>query len=161
MSKKFDIHKWILSIKYIISLLFSFLFFGLSRYWSLIFIPHISICLIYILYILIGASLIQDIESNELESSSSIKTFQQERERFLLKIIEKRDILDLEQYTKYVYKQIRQYEEEMKKQITSEENSSFNFSQSLILISATLTTIGKNLKLILIDIRFDDLSRFK
>jgi hypothetical protein len=117
--------------------------------------------LIYILYILIGASLIQDIESNELESSSSIKTFQQERERFLLKIIEKRDILDLEQYTKYVYKQIRQYEEEMKKQITSEENSSFNFSQSLILISATLTTIGKNLKLILIDIRFDDLSRFK
>jgi hypothetical protein len=115
----------------------------LSRYWLLLFIPHISICLIYLFYILIGASIIQEIESEKNESSSSIKSFQEERERLLIKIIEKREIFDLEQYTKYVYKNIRQYEEEIKKHRPFEENSPLNFSHSLFIISTTLTTIGK------------------
>jgi tRNA uridine 5-carbamoylmethylation protein Kti12 len=100
--------------------------------------------LIYLFYILIGASIIQEIESDKNEISSSIKNFQQERERLLIKIIEKRNILDLEQYTKHVYKHIRQYEEEIKKYRNFEENSSLNFSCSLFFISTTLTTIGKN-----------------
>jgi hypothetical protein len=100
--------------------------------------------LIYLFYILIGASIIQEIESDKNEISSSIKHFQQERERLLIKIIEKRNILDLEQYTKHVYKHIRQYEEEIKKYRNFEENSSLNFSCSLFFISTTLTTIGKN-----------------
>ena len=114
----------------------------LSRYWSLIFIPHISICLIFIIYILIGASIIQEIETEELQNSSLIKNYQ--RERLLTKILEKREVFDIDQYTKYVYKHILRYEEEIKKQINFEENSSWNFSKALFFISTSLTTIGKN-----------------
>lgn len=102
--------------------------------------------MIYIFYILIGASIIQEIESNRSETSPSIKSFQQERERLLIKIIEKREIFDLQQYTKYVYKHIRRYEEGIKKQLASEENLPLNFSKSLFVISTTLTTIGKERK---------------
>jgi len=86
----------------------------------------------------------QEIEFNKMENSLSIKILQEERERLLIKIIEKKDLFDLQQYTKYVYKHIREYEEELKKQKISEEISSFNFSKSLFFISTTLTTIGKN-----------------
>jgi hypothetical protein len=86
----------------------------------------------------------QEIEFNKMENSLSIKILQEERERLLIKIIEKKDLFDLQQYTKYLYKHIREYEEEIKKQKISEETSSFNFSKSLFFISTTLTTIGKN-----------------
>jgi hypothetical protein len=122
------------------------LFIYVFRYWLLVFIPHISICLIYLFYVLIGASIIQEIESEKNEISSSIKNLQQERERLLIRIIEKREILDLEQYTKYVYKNIRQYEEEIRKHRNFEENSSSNFSYYLFFISTTLTTIGNECK---------------
>ena len=119
-----------------------YLFIYLFRYWLLLFIPHISICLIYLFYVLIGASIIQEIESEKTEISSSIKNLQQERERLLIRIIEKRETLDLEQYTKHVYKNIRQYEEEIRKHRNVDENSSLNFSYYLFFISTTLTTIG-------------------
>ncbi len=111
----------------------------------MLFIPHISIFLIFLLYILIGASIIQEIESNKVENNCSlIKSLQEERERLLIKIIEKREIFDLQQYTKYVYKHLRQYEEEIKSQyLNFEENSSLNFSKFLFFITTTLTTIGK------------------
>jgi len=101
--------------------------------------------LIFLLYILIGASIIQEIESNKVENNCSlIKSLEEERERLLIKIIEKREIFDLQQYTKYVYKHIRQYEEEIKSQyLNFEENSSLNFSKFLFFITTTLTTIGK------------------
>lgn len=98
----------------------------------------------YFFYIIIGASIIQEIESNGNEtSSSSIKNFQHERERLLIRILEKRENSDLHQYTRYVYRQIRQYEEEIKRQFTIEENPALNFSKSLFVISTSLTTIGK------------------
>lgn len=111
----------------------------------MIFIPHISIFLIFLIYLLIGTSILQELESSTIENTSLIRSFQQERERLIIKLIEKREIYNLQQYTKYVYKHIRQYEEEIKKQIIiSEENSSLNFSKSLIFLTTSLTTIGKN-----------------
>ena len=73
-----------------------------------------------------------------------MKTFQHERERLLIRILEKRENSDLHQYTRYVYRQIRQYEEEIKRQLITEENLPLNFSKSLFVISTTLTTIGKS-----------------
>jgi len=111
----------------------------------LLFIPHLSIFLIYLLYILIGASIIQEIESNKVDNGSLIKSLLEERERLLIKIIEKREIFDLQQYTKYVYKHLRQYEEEIKSKLLNfQENSSLDFSKFLFFITTTLTTIGKN-----------------
>jgi len=101
--------------------------------------------LIYLLYILIGASIIQEIESNKVDNGSLIKSLLEERERLLIKIIEKREIFDLQQYTKYVYKHLRQYEEEIKSKLLNfQENSSLDFSKFLFFITTTLTTIGKN-----------------
>jgi hypothetical protein len=93
---------------------------------------------------LIGASIIQEIESEESFNSLSIKALQKERERLLVKIIEKRQILDLQQYTRYVYKHLRQYELELKKQIDRDESVGRNFSDSLFFLGNTLTTIGKH-----------------
>ncbi|CAF5163034.1 unnamed protein product, partial [Rotaria magnacalcarata] len=143
----------------------------LIRYWSLLFIPHISICLIFLIYALVGASIIQEIESDDPRSTSSItsattsipivavKNLDRERERLLSKITDKRQIVDVEQYIKYVNKHIREYEEEFKKtfQVTittpstviersplDEENSRWTFAGSLFFIGTTLTTIGSN-----------------
>ncbi|CAF3705987.1 unnamed protein product [Rotaria socialis] len=155
MSKKFNIREWVLSVKY----------------WSLLFIPHISICLIFLIYALVGASIIQEIESDDPRSTSSIasvttstpivavKNLDRERERLLSKITDKRQIVDVQQYIKYVNKHIREYEEEFKKtfQVTittrstvieklplNEENSRWTFPGSLYFIGTTLTTIGSN-----------------
>ncbi len=106
--------------------------------------------MIFLIYIIVGASIIQEIESREFHNSSSIKNLQQERERLLEKLIEKRQLLDLQQYTKYAYKHIRQYEEEIRKQLNIQENSSWNFSKSLFFIGTTLTTIGNNYRIIFI-----------
>ncbi|UJR10566.1 hypothetical protein I4U23_014766 [Adineta vaga] len=129
MSKKFNIDEWMLSFKY----------------WLLLFIPHISICILFTMYMIIGASIIQEVESEELPFNSSVlKNLQKERERLLIKIIEKRQILDLQQYTRYVYKHLRQYENELKKQTNIQENSTWNFSNSLFFLGTSLTTIGSN-----------------
>ncbi|CAF1251046.1 unnamed protein product [Adineta steineri] len=128
MSKKFNIREWVLSVKY----------------WSLLFIPHIAITLIFLIYVFIGTSIIQEIESEGSENSSIVKNLQKERERLLLKIIEKRQTVDVQQYAKYVYKHIRQYETELMKQYNFEENLTWNFSNSLYFIGTTLTTIGSN-----------------
>ncbi|CAF0785343.1 unnamed protein product [Rotaria sordida] len=155
MSKKFNIREWVLSVKY----------------WSLLFIPHISICLIFLIYTLVGASIIQEIESDDprIISSSTVETtpkpivpiknFDRERERLLSKITEKRQTVDVQQYTKYVNKHLREYEEEIKKVYQSipttpstviekptlnEENSRWTFAGSLYFIGTTLTTIGSN-----------------
>ena len=149
MLKILNLHEWIRSVKQVMFFLlcFSSMLVVVSRHWSLLFIPHVSIYLIYIFYILIGATIIQEIESNGNETSSSslssMKTFQHERERLLIRILEKRETSDLQQYTRYVYRYIRQYEEEIKKQLTTEEDPSLNFSKSVFIISTTLTTIGK------------------
>jgi len=135
------------------------------RYWSLLFLPHIFICLIFLIYALVGASIIQEIESDDLRSTSSstletitttpvisIKTLDRERERLLSKIIDKRQTNDVQQYIKYVNKHIREYEEELKNtyktittvpSIITEENPRWTFSGSLYFIGTTLTTIGK------------------
>ncbi|CAF3336347.1 unnamed protein product [Rotaria socialis] len=130
MPKKFNIREWVLSVKY----------------WLLLFIPHISICLMFFIYVLIGASIIQEIETyhKDISSSSSTKTFP--RERLISNIIEKRQIFDIEQFTKYVYKHICQYEEEIikRKQQNFKGNLSWNFSRSLFFIITTLTTISSN-----------------
>ncbi|CAF0717489.1 unnamed protein product [Adineta steineri] len=156
MSKKFNIREWVLSVKY----------------WSLLFIPHISIWLIFLIYTLVGASIIQEIESDDSRSTSSstlettsipivsIKNFDRERERLLSKIIDKRQTIDIQQYTKFINKHIREYEEEIKKTykpttvtapsiITEkpplyEENLRWTFAGSLYFIGTTLTTIGSN-----------------
>lgn len=161
MSKKFNIREWVLSVKY----------------WSLLFIPHISICIIFLIYTLVGASIIQEIESDDSRSTSSAtttvtdittaipnipsKNLERERERLLSKIIDKRQTTDLQQYTKYINKQIREYEEELKKAFKTtttspsptvvlenpsitEENVHWSFSGSLYFIGTTLTTIGSN-----------------
>ncbi|CAF4751129.1 unnamed protein product [Rotaria sp. Silwood1] len=155
MSKKFNIREWVLSVKY----------------WSLLFIPHISICLIFLIYTLVGASIIQEIESDDPRTTSSptletttipvvsIKNFDRERERLLSKITDKRQTIDAQQYAKYVNKHIREYEEEIKKTyqliITTpptvvvkpplnEENPRWTFAGSLYFIGTTLTTIGSN-----------------
>ncbi|CAF1104665.1 unnamed protein product [Adineta ricciae] len=129
MAKKFDIRDWISSMKCC----------------SLLFIPHLSICLVFLIYMLIGASILQEIESEEFHvNSSSVKHLQKERERLLIKIIEKRQVLDLQQYTRYVYKHLRQYENELKKQALVQDNSTLNFSNSLFFLGTSLTTIGSN-----------------
>jgi len=88
-----------------------------------------------------------------------LKNLERERERLLSKIIDKRQTTDVQQYTKYINKQIREYEEELKKTykttspspavvlenpLTKEENSQWSFSGSLYFIGTTLTTIGNN-----------------
>jgi len=99
-------------------------------------------CLIYLFYLLLGASLFQEIEFKE--NNSSLKAHvQQERERLLIKIIEKRQLFNLEQYTKYVYKHIRLYEEGLKQQLAQDEDSSLNFSKSFFFLTKTLTTLGR------------------
>ncbi len=135
------------------------------RYWSLLFLPHIFVCLIFIIYTLVGASIIQEIESDDLRTTSSViietttpivstKNLERERDRLLSKIIDKRQIVDLQQYTKFVNKHIREYEEELKKTYQStpiimekssnnEENPRWTFAGSLFFIATTLTTIGK------------------
>lgn len=101
-------------------------------------------CVLFFFYISIGANILHEIESNRIDNSSLIKHFQEERERLIIKIIEKREIYNLQQYTKFVYKHLRQYEDEIKKQLTFfEDNSSWNFSKTLILLTTSLTTIGK------------------
>ena len=143
------------------------------RYWSLLFIPHVSICLIFLIYTLVGASIIQEIESDDLRSTTTtssanqettttsnipVKTLDRERERLLSKIIDKRQTIDLLQYTKYINKHIREFEEELKKtyQTTSSnslverssstigDNPRWSFSGSLFFVGTTLTTIGKS-----------------
>ncbi|CAF3390746.1 unnamed protein product [Rotaria sp. Silwood1] len=127
MAKKFNIREWVLSVKY----------------WSLLFIPHMSVCLIFLIYILMGASIIQEIETCQQETSSSIKNIP--RERLISKIIEKRQTLDIEQYKKYVSKHIDLYEEEIKnKQKYFQENSSWDFSKCFFIVVTSLTTIGSN-----------------
>ncbi|CAF1433104.1 unnamed protein product [Rotaria magnacalcarata] len=131
MPKKFNIREWVLSVKY----------------WSLLFIPHVSICLMFLIYILIGASIIQEIETYHKDassSSSSTKNFP--RERLISNIIEKRQIFDIEQFTKYVYKHICQYEQEIikRKQQDFKGNLSWNFSRSLFFIITSLTTISSS-----------------
>ncbi|CAF0769688.1 unnamed protein product [Rotaria sordida] len=127
MPKKFSIREWVLSVKY----------------WSLLFIPHIAICLIFLIYILIGASIIQEIETDYQETSSSTKALL--REQLISNIVEKRQTFDIEQYTKYVSEHISLYEEEIKnKRNDFEENLSWNFSKFLFFIVTTLTTIGSN-----------------
>ena len=146
---------------------FSFIVYSI-RYWSLLFIPHIFICLIFLIYTLVGASIIQEIESDDLRSTSSptletttsspiisTKNLDRERERLLSKITDKRQTLDLQQYTKYINKHIREFEEELKKTLKStpatitekpllnEENPRWTFAGSLYFIGTTLTTIGK------------------
>lgn len=149
----------------------------LIRYWSLLFIPHVSICLIFLIYTLVGASIIQEIESDDFRSTTTssslqetittttltttsnipVKNFDRERERLLSKIIDKRQTIDLLQYTKYINKHIREFEDELKKtyQTTSShslmerssnngENPRWSFSGSLFFIGTTLTTIGKS-----------------
>ncbi|CAF2382083.1 unnamed protein product [Rotaria sp. Silwood2] len=155
MSKKFNIREWVLSVKY----------------WSLLFIPHISICFIFLIYTLVGASIIQEIESDDPRTTSSptlettpvpvvsLKNFDRERERLLSKITDKRQTGDAQQYTKYVNKHIREYEEEIKKTYQSiittpstvvqntplnEESPRWTFAGSLYFIGTTLTTIGSN-----------------
>jgi hypothetical protein len=142
----------------------------LTRYWSLLFIPHIAICLIFLIYTLVGASIIQEIESDDPRTTSSStlettsipieppKTFDRERDRLLSKIVDKRQTTDVQQYAKYINKHIREYEEEIKKAFKStvtipsiytqqssliEENSHWTFAGSLYFIGTTLTTIGK------------------
>ncbi|UJR35289.1 hypothetical protein I4U23_028052 [Adineta vaga] len=146
MSKKFNIREWVLSVKY----------------WSLLFIPHVSICLIFLIYTLVGASIIQEIESDDSRTTSSPtdsivppKNFDRERERLLSKIIDKRQSNDLQQYAKFINKHIREYEEEIKttykttvttpvSTILSEGNLRWTFAGSLYFIGTTLTTIGTN-----------------
>jgi hypothetical protein len=139
----------------------------LIRYWSLLFIPHIFICLIFLIYTLVGASIIQEIESDDSRSTSSstlettsipiisTKNLDRERERLLSKIIDKRQTLDAQQYTKFINKHIREFEEELKKILVTttstivqkpslnEENSRWTFAGSFYFIGTTLTTIGK------------------
>ncbi|CAF1012900.1 unnamed protein product [Adineta ricciae] len=150
MSKKFNIREWVLSVKY----------------WSLLFIPHISIWLIFLIYALVGASIIQEIESDDSRTTSSSTTtaattittprsFDRERERLLSKIIDKRQTTDLQQYAKFINKHIREYEEEIKNTYkttvttpalatTVEGNLRWTFAGSLYFIGTTLTTIGTN-----------------
>ena len=136
----------------------------LTRYWSLLFIPHIAICLIFLIYTLVGASIIQEIESDDSRSTSSLSTpppppltvpknLDRERERLLSKIIDKRQTVDVQLYTKYINKHIREYEDEIKNSYKStvsvplpppsEEPCRWSFSGSLFFIGTTLTTIGK------------------
>lgn len=89
---------------------------------------------------MVGASIIQEIESDDPRSTSSvittttitatettatattiipIKNLDRERERLLSKIIDKRQATDLQQYIKYINKHIREYEEELKKTLKS------------------------------------------
>lgn len=115
-----------------------------------------------------GASIIQEIESDDFRSTTSSsstqetttiisgKNLERERERLLSKIIDKRQTVDLLQYTKYINKHIREYEDELKKtyQTTGTsvfidnssnngENPRWTFAGSLFFIGTTLTTIGK------------------
>jgi len=119
--------------------------------------------LIFFIYTLVGASIIQEIESDDPRTTSSVivetttpivptKNLDRERERLLSKIIDKRQTVDLQQYTKYINKHIREYEEELKKTYQpiiiekspiNEENSRWTFAGSLFFIGTTLTTIGK------------------
>lgn len=111
----------------------------------MLFIPHISICFIFLIYILIGASIIQEIETGQRETSSSLNNFS--RKHLISKIVANRQTLDIEQFTKYLYDDLYKYEEEIKqKQYHDKDNSSWSFSQSLFLIVTTLTTIGKKIK---------------
>ena len=119
-----------------------------------------------------GASIIQEIESDDTRTTSSIvteenpsqfvqpiKNLDRDRERLLSRIIDKRQTVDLQQYAKYVTKHIREYEEEIKKAyksttISSEtnlpkvprsnENPRWSFAGSLFFIGTSLTTIGKS-----------------
>ena len=148
------------------------------RYWSLLFIPHVAICLIFLIYTLVGASIIQEIESDDLRSTTTttsspsstqetitiattstipVKNLDRERERLLSKIIDKRQTNDLLQYTKYINKHIREFEEELKKTYQSTASYSlverasktgdyprWSFSGSLFFVGTTLTTIGNS-----------------
>ncbi|CAF0952544.1 unnamed protein product [Didymodactylos carnosus] len=106
MSKKFNIREYVISIKY----------------WSLLFIPHLAISLIFLIYTFIGASIIQEIESQKYHSttnvitvqSSTVKTIEREREKFLTKLLSKRQAIDIQTYTKYIRDQLLEYEEEIK-----------------------------------------------
>ena len=117
--------------------------------------------MIFLLYTLIGASIIQEIESDELRSTFiSTKNLDREREYLLSKIIDRRQTNNLQQYTKYVTRHILEYEEEIKKAYElvrkesstiekqfsfNEENLPWTFVGSLYFIGTTLTTIGKSI----------------
>lgn len=130
---------------------------------------------------MVGASIIQEIESDDTRTTSSlsssslsspdmtittataesivtIKNLDRERERLLSKIIDKRQTVDLQQYTKYVNKHIREFEEEIKKTYRSpvvlpivkaekvinyDQHPRWTFSGAMYFIGTTLTTIGK------------------
>ena len=114
--------------------------------------------MIFLLYTLVGASIIQEIESDEFRSTFILtKNLDREREYLLSKIIDRRQINNLQQYTKYVTRHILEYEEEIKKVyelvrkessqqfLFNEENLPWTFVGSLYFIGTTLTTIGKSI----------------
>jgi hypothetical protein len=126
--------------------------------------------LIFLIYALVGASIIQEIESDDshLTSSSTqettsipiitAKNLDRERERLLSKIVDKRQAVDVQQYAKFINKHVREYEDEIRRTYESmaasssvpvqksspfEENARWTFAGSLYFIGTTLTTIGE------------------
>ena len=110
------------------------------------FFSHLSIFLIFLTYILIGSIIIHEIESGQLQTSSIINN--SHRNNLVSKIIENRQMSDLEQYTRDVYKHIYQYEEQIRKQYNVKEISSWNFSKAFLLIITSITTTCKTYEII-------------
>ncbi|CAF0883099.1 unnamed protein product [Didymodactylos carnosus] len=153
MSKKFNIREYVIAIKY----------------WSLLFIPHLAISLIFLIYTFVGASIIQEIESQKhhsvttgivspvvVDQSSNVKIIEREREKLLSKLLTKRQAVDLQTYANYIRDQLLEYEEEVKEcyrstagiarqqenQLTDKQKQQWSFTGSLYFIGSILTTIG-------------------